>query len=220
MIKYSHMKSLPLFFNSRFTPYKLFLAIALLAVWIWGAINPVYFDDWLLENYLIFFFVHVVIWGDWKFKLSDTSLTLITIFMGLHIIGSHYTYGEVPWGFTLQNLVDGHRNMYDRLVHFLFGFLIAYPLREVLLKMTSIRGNISYFLAVDIVFSWSAGYEIMEWIAASLVAPEAGLAFLGSQGDIWDAQKDMLLAGSGAIVAMVTVFLLRKYDKNNLEKLV
>ena len=218
MIKYSHMKSSTLFFNSYFTPYKLFLAATLLAVWIWGAINPVYFDDWLLENYLIFLFVPIVIWGDWKFKLSNVTLTMIVIFMCLHIIGSHYTYGEVPWGFTVQKLVDGHRNMYDRLVHFLFGFLIAYPLREFLLKVTSIRGNISYYIAVDIVFSWSAGYEIVEWLAASIVAPEAGLAFLGAQGDVWDAQKDMLLAGGGAVIAMTIAFLLRRYDKNNLPK--
>lgn len=215
MINYSHMKSLTLFFNSRFTPYKLFLATILVMFWIWGAIKPLYFEDWLLENYLIFLFVPVVIWGDWKFKLSNITLTMITIFLCLHIIGAHYTYGEVPWGFTLQNLVNGHRNMYDRLVHFLFGFLIAYPLHEILLKITNLRGHISYYLAVDIVFSWSAGYEIMEWIAARIVAPEAALAFLGSQGDIWDAQKDMALAGSGAIIAMIITFLFQKYHKNN-----
>lgn len=193
--------------------YKHFLAATFVAVWMWGAINPVHPTDWLLENYLIFGFVPIIIWGTWKLHLSNVTLTAITLFMCLHIIGAHYTYGEVPWGYTLQEWVSGHRNMYDRLVHFLFGFLIAYPLREVLLKTTSVRGTISYYLAVDIIFSWSAGYEIIEWLVASVVAPEAGLAFLGAQGDVWDAQKDMLLAGGGAIIAMTMAYILRRYDR-------
>jgi putative membrane protein len=98
--------------------------------------------------------------------------------------------------------------MYDRLVHFAYGLLLAYPIREVLVRIARLRGFWAYFFPIDITFSFSSIYEIIEWKAAALAAPELGLAFLGSQGDIWDAQKDMLLAGTGAIVAMLIVFLL------------
>jgi len=109
--------------------YKIFLLSAFIAVWIWAAIHPLFPHDWLLENYLVFLFVPVLLISGRYFKLSDVSYTLITLFMILHIVGSHYTYAEVPFGFTLQKWLGAQRNMYDRLVHFTFGFLLAYPMR-------------------------------------------------------------------------------------------
>lgn len=188
------------------TTYQLFLAAIFTAVWIWAAINPLYPADWLLENYLIFLFIPIVIFGTWKFKLSDLSLTLIVTLMCLHIVGSHYTYGEVPFGFYVQELTGGARNMYDRMVHFSFGLLIAYPLWEVLMKTTGVKNFASYYLAFDIIVSWSALYELMEWAVAHIVAPEAALAFLGAQGDVWDAQKDMALATAGAVISMTFTY--------------
>ena len=128
--------------------------------------------------------------------------------MCLHVVGSHYTYAEVPFGESLQDWVGAPRNMYDRLVHFAYGLLLAYPVREVLMRFARLRGFWSYFSPINVTFALSAIYEIVEWKAAVLVAPDLGLAFLGSQGDIWDAQKDMLLAGAGAVMAMGIVFVL------------
>jgi putative membrane protein len=188
--------------------FRLLLLAIFVAVWCWAAWKPLHPDDWLLENYLVFFWVPVLLITARYFRLSDISYGLITLFMCLHVIGSHYTYAEVPFGEVVQEWVGADRNMYDRLVHFAYGLLLAYPIREVLVRIAGLRGFWGYFFPVDVTFAFSSIYEIVEWQAAALAAPELGLAFLGTQGDIWDAQKDMLMAGLGAIVAMTIVFLL------------
>lgn len=189
------------------TRYHILLLIAFSAVWGWAAIEPKYPHDWLLENYLVFIFVPVILIVSCYFRLSNLSYTLITAFMMLHIIGSHYTYSEVPFGYSLQQLLGAERNMYDRLVHFSFGLLLAYPLREMFLRIAHTEGVWGYWLPVELVLAFSAVYEVIEWAVAAQVDPSAGLAFLGTQGDVWDAQKDMLLAGIGAILAMTVVAL-------------
>lgn len=186
--------------------FKVFLFAAFTLVWLWAAWNPLFRHDWLLENYLVFVFVPIIFILGRYFKLSNLSYGLITIFMMLHVIGSHYTYSEVPFGDTLQSWLGADRNMYDRLVHFSFGFLLAYPLRETFLRVAHAKGIWGYFMPIDLTFAFSAIYEIIEWLTARSVDVSAGLAFLGSQGDIWDAQKDMLMAGLGAIIAMAVVF--------------
>ena len=186
--------------------YLLSLSAAFLGAWIWAAVQPVYPDDWLLENYLVFFFVPlIVLLGVW-FRLSLISYTLITLFMILHVIGSHYTYAEVPFGYALQRWLGAERNMYDRLVHFCFGFLLAYPVREVFIRISRARGFWNYYLPVELTLAFSALYELLEWAAAAVVSPEAGLAFLGAQGDPWDAQKDMAMAGLGSVIAMALTY--------------
>lgn len=186
--------------------YLLSLFAAFLGTWLWAAVRPVYPDDWLLENYLVFFFVPLlVLLGVW-FRLSLISCTVITLFMILHVIGSHYTYAEVPFGYSLQRWLGTDRNMYDRLVHFCFGFLLAYPVREVFVRITRARGFWNYYLPVELTLAFSAIYELLEWAAAAVVSPEAGLAFLGAQGDPWDAQKDMALAGLGSVIAMASTY--------------
>ena len=135
--------------------------------------------------------------------------------MILHVIGSHYTYSEVPFGYTLQHWLGASRNMYDRLVHFSFGFLLAYPVREMFMRMARVKGFWSYYLPLDLTLSFSALYEIIEWLTAKNVSGAAGLAFLGAQGDVWDAQKDMLMAGIGALIAMcVVAFINWEYNKD------
>ncbi len=190
------------------TKYRWFLLAIFLVAWVWAAINPSYPHDWLLENYLVFIFVPLIIFLGRYFKLSNVSYTLITIFLILHVIGSHYTYAEVPFGDTLKNWFGAERNMYDRLVHFSFGFLLTYPIREIFLRIAKVKGFWGYYLPLDVTLSFSAVYEIIEWLAATSVSSSAGLAFLGSQGDIWDAQKDMLCAGVGAVIAMSIIFII------------
>jgi putative membrane protein len=188
--------------------FRLSLLLILLLTWGWSAWRPLHPDDWLLENYLVFFWVPLLLLTARFFRLSDIAYGLITLFLCLHVIGSHYTYSEVPFGYALQDWMGAGRNMYDRFVHLCYGLLLAYPIREVLLRFAGLRGFWGYFFPVDVTFALSSIYEIIEWLAATVAAPEVGLAFLGTQGDVWDAQKDMLLAGTGAILAMVIVFLL------------
>jgi len=198
--------------------YKVFLIAIFVAFWIWAAINPKFSHDWLLENYLVFIFVPLIILTGIYFRLSNVSYTLITAFMILHVIGSHYTYAEVPFGYILQGWLGASRNMYDRLVHFSFGFLLAYPVREVFMRLAKVRGFWSYYFPLDLTFAFSALYEIIEWITSASVASAAGIAFLGAQGDIWDAQKDMLMAGIGALVAMLIILFINMYYNKNFWK--
>jgi putative membrane protein len=135
--------------------------------------------------------------------------------MCLHVVGSHYTYAEVPFGDVLKDWFNSDRNMYDRLVHFSFGLLLAYPIREVFMRVAKVKGFWSYYFPIDLVLAFSCTYELIEWWSARNVDPAAGLAFLGSQGDVWDAQKDMGIAGLGSIIAMLVVLFVHiALDKN------
>lgn len=186
--------------------YKIFLIVIFLGVWIWAAINPKYPDTWFLENLLVFAFIPLLFIMGYFFKLSNISYTLITIFMILHVIGSHYTYGETPLGYILQEIFHSPRNMYDRVVHFSFGLLFYYPIREILIRLGKLKGTWALYFPIDIVLAFSAVYELIEWFVMESISSGAGQAFLGSQADIWDAQKDILNAFVGSIAAMIVVF--------------
>ena len=192
------------------------LTIFYIIVFIWAAINPLHPDDWILENILVVIFAVLIVTTYKKFPLSDMSYILITVFLTLHSIGSHYTYAEVPIGYWLQDTFGLSRNHYDRIVHFSFGLLLAYPIREVFLRVAHARGFWAFYLPLDVTLAFSAIYEIIEWGAARIFAGDLGVAYLGTQGDIWDAQKDMLFATLGAIICMSTTALVRKKYKNKL----
>lgn len=175
------------------------------------AVSPYDRKDWLLENVLVVVALGAL-WGTArKFPLSRISYTLIFIFLGIHEIGSHYTYAEVPYdqwfsaafGSTFNALVGWERNNFDRIVHFLYGLLLAYPIREIYFRVADAEGFWGYFLPLDFTMSTSMLYELIEWAAAEFFGGELGMAYLGTQGDIWDAHKDMLLASIGAFVAML-----------------
>ncbi|CAA6816558.1 MAG: FIG00761799: membrane protein [uncultured Sulfurovum sp.] len=175
--------------------------------WIWAAIEPLYYDDWVLENILVLLFIVLILLTGRLFEFSIVSYVFMTTFMVLHVIGSHYTYAEVPWGFTLGEWLGTERNMYDRLVHLLFGVLFVYPVREMSVRIAKTKGFWGYFVPFMIVSSFAGFYEIVEWGVAVVVDPESGTAFLGTQGDIWDAQKDMFLAIVGSFVTLLMVMI-------------
>ena len=195
-----------LVYNYPMTRYQWFLAALFAAVWLWAAWEPLHRNALLLENLLVFLFVPVLLIAGRYFKLSDASYTFVTLFLIMHVIGSHWTYGEVPFGFTLGEWLgsDG-RNMYDRLLHFSFGFLMAYPLREMFVRVTAARGFWTYYIPLDIILSFSALYEIIEWGALMTVDSTAGTLFLAHQGDIFDPAKDISNALVGGIIAMLIV---------------
>jgi len=185
------------------------LALWYAAVWVVTSIRPVDRHDWLLENLLVFGLVIVLIATYRAFPLSDLSYLLITAFMTLHAIGAHYTYAQVPLGFWMQQAFGLARNHFDRIVHFSFGLLMAYPIREVFLRVANARGLWAYYLPLDVTLAFSALYEIMEMVITSMVAPGTGDAWLGTQGDVWDPQKDMGLAALGALICMCITALIR-----------
>ena len=178
------------------------LLLWLVVLWIITAINPLYPRDWLLENLLVFIYAILLTATYRRFAFSNLSYGLFTLFLSLHLVGAHYTYAETPFGFWLQDLFDLERNHYDRIVHFSFGLLMAYPMQEILLRKSGLNRAWSYFIAINCIMAFSAFYEVLEIIAAAIVSPELGDAYLGTQGDEWDAQKDTALAFVGAIAAM------------------
>ena len=186
------------------------LIAAYTLVWVITAVNPSYRTDWMLENLLVVLFLPVLFFTYRLFPLSDLSYILITLFMMLHAVGAHYTYAEVPFGFWLQETFPLSRNHFDRIVHFSFGLLMAYPIREVFLRIVNIRGFWAYYFPLDVTLSFSALYEIIEMIVAKVVSPQAGDAYLGTQGDPFDSDMDMTSAFAGAIICMTLTAVLRK----------
>lgn len=186
------------------------LSVLFVALAIPLAIRPLDRFDWLLENVLVLV-AAIVFWVIRKrFVFSRLSYTLIFVFLCLHEIGSHYTYAKVPYdewfraltGRTFNELIGWERNNYDRVLHFLYGFLFAYPIREIFLRVANVRGFWGYFLPLDLTMSSSMLYELIEWLAVGVFGGELGMAYLGAQGDVWDAHKDMALASLGALLAM------------------
>ena len=185
------------------TPRYVGTLVVLFALWWigWG-IAPHDRADWLLENALSAAAVGALAATARPFPLSRISYTLIFVFLCLHTVGAHYTYSLVPYGDWLPWLGQGERNHYDRFVHFSYGLLLAYPIRELFLRVAGVRGFWGYFLPLDLTMSTSMLYELIEWGAAAFFGGDLGIAYLGTQGDPWDAQKDMALASLGALLAM------------------
>ncbi len=178
-----------------------------------GAAKPV---TWLMENALVVLLFLPLVFSYKKMPLSRFSYTLIFLFTCLHETGAHWTYARVPYddwwqslfGVTLNSVLGFERNNFDRLVHFSYGFLLAYPIREIFLRVASVKGFWGYFLPLDFTMSTSMIYELIEWGTALVVGSNAGNDFLGSQGDVWDSHKDMAMASLGALLAMTIIALI------------
>ena len=192
-------------------------ALLLLAIFmiVWGvlAVQPLYRSDWLLENALVFVAIPLLVALHPILPLSKISYSLIFIFLCLHEIGAHYTYAQVPYdqwfesiiGTGLNQIVGWERNHYDRVLHFLYGLLITYPVREIVLRVSRARGFWSYLLPLLMLISTSTIFELLEWLAALIFGSDLGIAFMATQGDVWDTQKDMALAATGSIIATLLI---------------
>jgi putative membrane protein len=189
------------------------LILLLVVLWVITAIEPYNRRDWLLENLLVFIYAGLLIVTYRRFVFTNLSYMLFGLFISLHLIGAHYTYAEVPFGFWLQDTFNFTRNHYDRIVHFSYGLLNAYPFRDIFMRAAGVRRRWSYFMPAIGVLSFSGFYEFLEAAVAFIVSPELGDVYLGTQGDIWDAEKDAFLAFSGAIIAMSILWLYNKRSK-------
>jgi putative membrane protein len=202
--------------RSRRFPLILLVLFAILAVAL--GIAPHYRSDWLLENALAVAGVLVLVLSARSFPLSNVSYALLFVFLVLHEVGAHYTYSEVPYdawfanltGHGLNELLGLERNHYDRVVHLSYGLLLAYPARELFVRVADARGFWGYALPLDVVMSTSMVYELIEWAAAEAFGGDLGAAYLGTQGDPWDAQKDMALATTGAVLSLTIAALVHR----------
>lgn len=199
------------------------LPVALLAVYLVLfsvlAINPVDRSTWFVENLTVWIILAVVI-GLYArgIRFSSTAYVLMSVLVYLHTIGGHWTFALVPFDWV-TDFFGFERNHYDRIAHFSVG-LYAFPIAEWLWEKRSRITGGPFVASAFLLFTYpvfaiatvAMGYELIEWVYAALAAPEAGAAYLGSQGDIWDAQKDMLADTLGALVATTAYFVIRKPD--------
>jgi putative membrane protein len=184
----------------------LILSGVYVALWIALAIAPRDRFDWLLENLLVFAAVPWLIYNNRRCSLTSLSCVCLFIFLSLHAVGAHYTYSRMPLGDVLKEAWGLSRNHYDRVVHFSFGLLVSIPVLEMQSQIARLKSWWSYMLPVAVTLSFSAIYETIEWIVALVVNPDAGNLYLGTQGDEWDAQKDMALALTGAVLSMTYAY--------------
>jgi putative membrane protein len=193
------------------TRYNLALFSAWSILWLLLAVAPADRATWLLENVLVFVSVPILVWGYWRLPLSRISYSLLFLFFCLHAVGSHYTYSLVPYDAFWVNVFDAsinetldfERNHYDRFVHFCFGLLLAYPCREIFIRIAGAAGFWGYFLPIILMMSLSTVYEFIEWGAAVVFGGDLGVHYLGTQGDEWDGHRDMALASLGAVFSML-----------------
>lgn len=181
--------------------------------WLILAVSPKYREDWLLENVLVFLAIPLLIWGYRHLRLSNRAYTSLFAFLMFHAVGAHYTYAEVPYDQwlnavgerTVSGMLGFERNHYDRLVHFLYGLLVTPAAVELLDRRAPQQGLWRWLLPAMFMISHSAVYEIVEWGAAEIFGGELGQAYLGTQGDEWDAQKDSALALLGTAIAVIWI---------------
>jgi putative membrane protein len=161
--------------------------------------------DWWLENAAALTFIAILGTTYRRLPLSDLSYVLIFVYLSMHEWGAEYKYSDVPLGEWMKPWLVTTRNHYDRIMHFSYGLLLAYPMQEWFMRVVGVTSRWRYLLPVESTLAFSACYEMLEAFAASVLTPERGEEFVGMQGDIWDSQKDMFMAGLGAITAMIVI---------------
>lgn len=197
--------------------YHVALLVIVLAFWTWSGIG---LQDtrltWILETFPIMIALPIILLTYKRFTLTGLVYTLIAIHAVILMFGGHYSYSKVPLGFWMENWFGWTRNNYDKIGHFMQGFGPAIYSREILARTSPLkRGKWLGFISVAVPLAFSALYEIFEW-AASISNPTDTEAFLGTQGDIWDTQTDMLWCLIGAIAAII---LLTKLHNKYLSKI-
>lgn len=174
-------------------------------------ISPVSREVWIAEviPVVIIFLFLVVSYN--KFRLSNGAYALLSIWIFWHTVGGHYTFANVPFGWVSE-IIGSERNHFDRVGHFVIGFY-AYAMSEWLLRKQYCGLKLALVFSLFFIMSLAASYEIIEWWYAVAEGGEAGVEFLGSQGDAWDAQKDMLSDTLGAITSLIAFCCIRPDKK-------
>ena len=194
----------------------LLLAVAVVFLGLSG-ISPNDRLTWGLEIFPVVIAIPILFRTYRRFPLTKLLYRLLVLHAFILVVGGHYTYVEVPIGYWVQDIFDLERNHYDRLGHFAQGFVPAILVREILIRCSPLEDSKWLpFLVISVCLAFSAVYELLEWWSALLLGQSA-MAFLGTQGDIWDTQWDMFLALTGAITALIA---LSKLHDLNLAKLV
>jgi putative membrane protein len=195
--------------------FLLYMLGGLAVIWLLAAISPYDRFDWFLENLLIFVFVIILAAMYPFFKFSNLSYLLIALFMAFHLVGAHYSYTETPLDALIKGIYGFKRDHYDRIVHFMFGFLITYPVFEFLLKSVRVSKFWAGALSLSVIMAASAFYELIEMWVAKIVSPDLGTLFLGTQRDPWDTQNDMAMAFYGSLIIIVLIVFVTNLFKSS-----
>lgn len=174
-------------------------------------ISPVSREVWLAEVIPVALIFLALVLTIQRFQFSNLAYCLMFFWLFWHTVGGHYTFAHVPFSW-ITDLLGAERNHFDRIGHFSVGFY-AYAMAEWLLRKHLCGFKLAITFSLFFIMSVAASYEIIEWWYAAAEGGEAGIEFLGSQGDIWDAQKDMLSDTLGAITTLVLFYVVRP-DKN------
>ena len=184
-------------------PLLAMLTTTVAVVLVWSGIQPHDYFTWFLEVAPALIAFPILAFTRHRFPLTRTLYVLIAVHMVILMIGGHYTYAKVPPFDWLRDTFQLSRNHYDKVGHFAQGFIPVLVAREILLKTTRLEGGkMLTFLAMSVVLAMSAVYELVEW-AAAFSTGEAANDFLGTQGDVWDTQKDMATCLVGSVVALI-----------------
>ncbi|KJY83934.1 membrane protein [Vibrio galatheae] len=194
--------------NLKFSRALVWLTLGYMLLFLFSAISPSSRAVWIAEIVPAVFILGTIWWISRQYQFSTTAYVLMFIWLALHTIGAKFTFAEVPFDWFNQ-LIGSDRNNFDRVAHFSIG-LYVYPVAEYLLKVKKVSPSIAMSYALFALMALAAGYEIIEWWYADLAGGDEGIAFLGSQGDIWDAQKDMLMDTLGAICSLVLLAIQRR----------
>ncbi|WP_194437658.1 DUF2238 domain-containing protein [Vibrio fluminensis] len=185
------------------------LTLVYSVIFVFSAIEPVSRAVWIAEIIPVVGALGIIWWLSIDFQFSKTAYFLMFVWMVLHTIGSKYTFAEVPFDWFNSLIGSDDRNHFDRVAHYSIGFY-AYPIAEYLIRKHAVKPMLALLFALFSIMSLAAGYEIIEWWYAELAGGDEGIAFLGSQGDIWDAQKDMLMDTLGAISSLILLVIQRR----------
>jgi putative membrane protein len=178
------------------------LVLTAIALVISG-IGPRERGTWLLEVLPVVIAAPLLVFTWTRYRLTPLAYQLIFLHALVLMLGGHYTYAHVPLGFWLQEMFDFARNPYDRIGHFMQGFVPAIVIREILLRSSPLApGKWTFFLVTCVALAFSAVYEFVEWWVALLLG-EGATAFLGTQGDEWDTQSDMFMCLIGAVASQL-----------------
>lgn len=191
--------------------FPFFLAMLIAAVMVWSGIHPVSRDVWWAETLPLFVVFGILLITYRFFRFSNLAYLLMSLWLLLHTVGAHYTFADVPFSWVnriLAPILGEERNHFDRLAHYIIGFY-AYPMAEWLMRRRACSMPLAFFFSLFFIMSIAAAYEIIEWQYAVIDGGNAGIEFLGSQGDIWDAQKDMLADTLGALTSVFIYLLIR-----------
>lgn len=187
------------------------LCLTFLTFWITCFIGTTDLINWYIENILVVLFAIVITVTYRRFRFSNLSYCCFFLFLCLHTYGAKYAYADNVFGLWLQNKLHLWRNPYDRIVHTSFGLLIIYPMRDLFTRRLGLSAKMTWLLPIEMILSLAGLFELVEWAIADVFFPAHGKSYVGTQGDVWDAQKDMVVAFAGAMATTGVIYLVKRY---------